>query len=58
MKTYAQLMEDLGEVRSKLMKRQRENVSSFAKRVKPKSSFKERLRQKAIQKKLDSLKDT
>jgi ppGpp synthetase/RelA/SpoT-type nucleotidyltranferase len=55
MKTYAQLMEDLGEVRSKLMKRQRENVSSFTKRVKPKTSFRERLRQKEIQKKLDAL---
>ena len=55
MKTYAQLMEDLGEVRSKLMKKQRENVSSFTKRVKPKTSFRERLRQKEIQKKLDAL---
>ena len=55
MKTYTQLMEDLGEVRSKLMKRQRENVSSFTKKVKPKTSFRERLRQKAIQKKLDAL---
>jgi hypothetical protein len=48
-------MEDLGKVRSTLMKKQRENVSSFTKRVKPKTSFRERLKQKAIQKKLESL---
>ena len=55
MKTYSQLIEDLGEVKSKLMKRQRENVSSFAKRVKPKTTFRERLKQKELQKKLESL---
>ena len=49
------IVEDLGEVRSKLMKRQRENASSFAKRTKPKTSFRERLKQKALQKKLESL---
>jgi hypothetical protein len=55
MKTYTQLIEDLGEVRSKLVKRQRENISSFIKRTKPKTSFRERLKQKALQKKLESL---
>ena len=55
MKTYTQLIEDLGEVRSKLMKKQRENVSSFTKKVKPKTTFRERLKQKALQKKLESL---
>jgi hypothetical protein len=49
------IIEDLGEVRSKLMKKQRENVSSFTKRIKPKTSFRERLKQKALQKKLESL---
>ena len=55
MKTYSQLIEDLGEVRSKLMKRQKENTSSFVKKVKPKTTFRERLKQKELQKKLESL---
>jgi hypothetical protein len=49
------IIEDLGEVRSRLMKRQKENASSFTKRIKPKTSFRERLKQKALQKKLESL---
>jgi hypothetical protein len=49
------IIEELGEVRSRLIKKQRENASSFTKRTKPKTSFRERLKQKALQKKLESL---
>jgi hypothetical protein len=49
------IVEDLGEVRSRLMKRQRKNASSFVNRTKPRTSFRERLEQKALQKKLESL---
>ncbi len=49
------IIEDLGEIRSKLIKRQRENTASFVKKIKPKTTFRERLKQKALQKKLESL---